>query len=205
MNEAARIRPSLWYCLLGVPFLLIGGALFVYFLFHGLLHLTDTLTQVVVPGKTELKLEGGRTYTVFLEEHSVVHGKVYSTEAIGGLECRLSAMPSGTTVKIEQAGTNTTYSIGGRSGRSVLQFSIQKDGNYAFACDYGENSQGPEAVLAVGSGVGAAILRTVVESIAAVFAGGFLCVIVVLIVVIKRERARRVLTGNPPCRSGSET
>ena len=38
-----------------------------------------------------------------------------------------------------------------------------------------------------------------------VFAGGFLCVIVVLIVVIKRERARRVLTGNPPCRSGSET
>jgi hypothetical protein len=44
-----------------VPFLLAGGGFFVYTIFHGLTHLTDSLTQVVVPGKAELHLKSGKT------------------------------------------------------------------------------------------------------------------------------------------------
>jgi hypothetical protein len=58
--------------------LLIGGGLFFYMLFHGIMHVTDSLTQVVAPGKAELDLQPGR-YSVFLEEQSTLNGKIYST------------------------------------------------------------------------------------------------------------------------------
>jgi hypothetical protein len=189
MNGTPQIRPSLWYCLLGVPFLLAGGGIFVYTLVHGLMHVTDSLTQVVVPGKAELDLKHGQTYTVFLEEHSVVRGRVYSTaESVAGLECRVRSIPKGNAVAVAQSTANTTYDVGGRSGRSVLEFSIQEDGNYEFACDYGQNSPGPEAVMAVGSGIGQGIFRMVAKSLVAVFAGGGLCLLVPLIVLLMRYR-----------------
>jgi hypothetical protein len=40
--------------------------LFVYFLANGIFHLTDSLTQVVAPGQTELTLTQPATYTNFL-------------------------------------------------------------------------------------------------------------------------------------------
>jgi len=201
VNPTPEIRPSLWYCLLGVPFLLAGGAVFVYTLVHGIMHVTDSLTQVVVPGKAELDLKRGQTYTVFLEEHSVVRGKIYSrAESVAGLACRVRSIPKGDAVRIAQSSVNTTYDVGGRRGRSVLEFSIQEDGNYEFACGYGENSPGPEAVMAVGSGVGKDIFRIVAKSLAAVFAGGGLFLMVILIVLFMRYRdGNRVgQLGQPP-------
>ena len=193
MDQMTRIRPSWWYCLWGVPFFLIGGGFFVYTTFHGIMHVTDSLTQVVVPGNAELNLQPGR-YSVFLEEQSVVNGKIYSTtQSIDGLVCRVSSVQNGTTIAIEKSSMSTSYSVNGRSGHSVLEFPIQQAGRYAFACDYGENAKGPEVVVAVGSGVGEAVFRTVTVGLAAFFGGSGAGLIVVLVVVIKRERKRKRL------------
>ena len=187
-----RSKISIWHCLWGLPFLLIGGGFFFHALFHGLGHITDSLTQVVVPGRAELNLRRGFTYTVFLEEESVVNGKVYSTtQSVAGLECRARSLQDGAAIAIRKASMGTTYTLGGRSGHSVLEFPIQEDGKYLFACDYGENSKGPEVVVAVGTGIGAAIARTVVEALGALFGGVGLCLIVVLAVLIKSEREKR--------------
>ncbi len=193
MNQTVRIRPSLWHCLWGVPFFLIGGGFFGYTLLHGLMHVTDSLTQIVVPGKTELNLQRGR-YSVFLEEQSMVDGKIYSTtQSIAGLECRVTSVQSGLAVPIKKASMNTTYSVNGRSGHSVLEFPIQQGGRYAFACDYGENSKGPEVVVAVGSGVGEAITTTVIGGLASFFCGIGAGVVVVVVVVLRRERNKKRL------------
>jgi hypothetical protein len=176
-----------------LPFFLIGGGFFVYTLFHGLMHLTDSLTQIVVPGSTELNLKRGR-YSVFLEEQSIVNGKIYSTtQSIDGLTCRVRSVQNGAAVAIEKASMSASYSVNGRSGHSVLEFPIQQGGRYAFACDYGENSKGQEVVMAVGSGVGEAIFRTVLGSLAAFFGGCGAGVIVVLMVVFRREREKKLL------------
>ncbi len=138
MNPSLPIRPSLWYCLLSVPFFLVGTGVFLYALITGLTGLTDSLTQVVVPGEAELALQSGRTYTVFLEQESVVDGEIYSTtEPVAGLGCRLTSIPGGGELGVRRAGANTTYSVGGRSGKSVLEFSVPADGAYGFSCDYG--------------------------------------------------------------------
>jgi hypothetical protein len=175
----------------GTPFLLLGIGFFAYTLFHGLNHATDSLTQVVVPGKAELNLLPGR-YSVFLEEQSTVDGEIYSTtESVDGLACRVDSVQNGTKIAIEKPGMSTSYSVDGRSGHSVLEFPIQQSGRYTFACDYHENSKGPKVVVAVGSGVGEAIFRTVAVSLAAFFGGGGACIIVVLLVVFKRERMKK--------------
>jgi len=193
MDQLTRIRPSLWHCLWGVLFFLIGGGVFAYTMFHGLMHVTDSLTQVVVPGRAELNLKPGQ-YSVFLEEQSTVNGKIYSTtQSIDGLACRVSSMQTGTSIAIEKPSMNTTYSVNGRSGHSVLEFPIQQDGRYAFACDYGESSKGPEVVVAVGTGVGGAISRTVIGGLGAFFGGGGAGMIVVVVVVVRREREKKRL------------
>jgi hypothetical protein len=193
LNQTAHIRPSLWQCLWAAPFFLTGGGLFGYTLIHGLVHVTDTLTQIVVPGTAELSLQPGQ-YSVFLEEQSTVNGKIYSTtESIAGLSCRIRSVQNGTPIAMAQASANVTYSVNGRSGRSVLEFPIQQAGRYALACDYGEGSKGPEVVVAVGSGVGSAIAGTVVGGLSAFFGGAGGGVIVILLVVFKRERAKKRL------------
>ena len=193
MEQTIRIRPSWWHCLWGLPFALIGGGFFVYTLFHGLTHVTDSLTQIVVPGSKELNLQQGR-YSVFLEEESVVDGKVYSTtQSIDGLTCRVRSVQNGSSVAIENASMSTSYSVEGRSGHSVLEFSIQQSGQYTFACDYRENAKGQQVVVAVGSGVGEGIFQTVIGSLASFFGGFGGALLVVLVVVFKRNRAKKLL------------
>lgn len=190
--QSARIRPSLLHCAWGVPFFLIGAGLFGYTIFHGLSHDIDSLTQVVVPGRAELSLKRNQTYTVFLEEQSVVNGKIYSTtQPIQGLACVVTSVQNGTTIAIRKPDTSTTYELNGRSGHSVLEFSIHEDGKYLFACDYDENSRGPQVVVAVGSGVGEAIFRTVLVCLAALFGGTGAGIIVVVIVLTMRQRNKK--------------
>lgn len=199
MIEAPSVRP--WYCLLGVPFLLAGGGLFGYEFVQGIMHLTDSLTQVLAPGKAELSLKGGRTYTVFLEEQSVMTGKVYSTTgSIEGLECFVRAMPGGNSVMIHRASMNTTYTVNGRSGRSIWEFPVQEDGKYEFSCDYSGSPQGPEVVLAIGSGAFEKIFGAVAGGLTALFGGGggFLAVLVTVLVKRDRERKRLRQLGRIP-------
>jgi hypothetical protein len=194
LNEKIAVRPSLWHCLWGAPFLLIGSGFFIYTLFNGITHATDSLTQVVVPGKAELSLQRGRTYTVFLEERSTVNGKIYSTtESIEGLTCRVNSVKNRASIGIGKSSANTSYEVNGRSGRSVLEFSVPEDGRYAFACDYDEKSTGPEVVVAVGAGAEMRILRTVLVGLGSLFGGCGGCVIVVVFVAIRRERAKKKL------------
>jgi len=65
MNSATPVQPSPWYYLLAVPFFAVGAGFLVRTLLDGFLHLTDSLTQVVVPGEAELTLKQGQPYTVF--------------------------------------------------------------------------------------------------------------------------------------------
>lgn len=180
---------SLWHCMWGAFFLVLGLALFIYVLIHNLAHTTDSLTQVVAPGKAELTLQHGRTYTVFLEEQSVINGKVYSTtDSISGLVCRVNNLQDNSIVAMQNSSMNSSYSLNQRSGHSIFEFPIQEDGKYEFACDYGDNTKGPEVVLAVGNGVIESIFLTVAEGLVSMFSGFGACLTVVLIVLVKRSK-----------------
>jgi hypothetical protein len=194
MNDDPIVRPSWWYCALGVAVMLVGLGLFLHTLLHGIFHITDDLTQIVVPGEKNLTLMPKLTYTIFLEAESVVDGRIYSTtENVSGLTCVVTSQASGNKINTRHPTMNTTYSVGGRDGRSVLEFATEEAGVYHIACDYEEGSHGPQAVLAVGSGVTGRIFSTVIKSLVSFFGGGILGGGIIATVVIRRQRAKKRL------------
>jgi hypothetical protein len=202
MNSATPVQPSPWYYLLAVPFFAVGAGFFVHTLLDGFLHLTDSLTQVVVPGEAELPLKQGQPYTVFFEQQSVVNGKIYSTdESLNGLQCKLTALSNEQDIPIGRPSMSTTYNLGGRSGRSILGFRVPADGQYKFVCGYSDGAHAPEAVLAVGAVVGEKILSMVFRSLGEIFGGVGSAVIVFLIVLALRERAKKRLIPASPTQS----
>jgi hypothetical protein len=201
MNGPVPIRPSAWYYLLAAPFLLMGMFFFSYTLLHDILHITDSLAQVVVPGGTNLTLKHDETYTVFYEQQSVVNGRIYSSnEPLSGLKCAVNPVPQGDVIPMRRPSMSTTYDVGGRSGKSVLEFFITQDGLHRFSCVYPEGSRGPTVVLAVGSGVGEGIMNTIVKCFGAIFGGGGVAGLVFLTVYFLRERSKKqiVSCAQPP-------
>jgi hypothetical protein len=191
VNEKPAALPSAWYCLLAIPFFIGGISIFIYALIHGISHVTDSLVQVVVPGESPLELKQTKSYVVFLERQSVVNGKIYSTEeSVNGLECNLVPVAGVQKIEMRPARVSTSYDVGGRSGRSIFEFHVPEDGTYKFACGYNRAQGGPEVVLAVGSGVGERLARTVIISLAGMFGGIASSVAVIIIVFILRARSK---------------
>ena len=200
MNQPATIHPPMSYYWFAVPFIVLGMGMFLYTLIHGIFHITDSLTQVVVPGSGELTFKKGLTYTVFLEEESVVNGNIYLTRgAVAGLTCNVKSSATGETVDIWPAQSSVKYDIGSRSGRSILSFTVPEDGVYGFSCQYAEGKNGPETVVAVGTGIGAQIMKIVFTGWAEMFGGQVLALIVFLWIFWQRERAQKLL--RPPMQS----
>lgn len=173
MNGQTPAQRGLPYLLAGVAFILGGAGLFVYSLLHGILHITDDLAQFVAPGQTVLSLTKTGTYSLFLEQESVINGKIYSTtEAVSGLRCTAELQGTGQTIALRRAAGSVTYSVGGRSGRSVLEFDAERTGQYLLLCSYPAEEKGPEVVLAVGTGVGRKILSIIGSGFASMFGCG---------------------------------
>ncbi len=155
--------------------------------------MTDHLVQVVVPGSADLKFDRPGLNTVFVEEQSVVNGRVFVTnDSISGLTCKIHAQ-DGSSLNLRRTSVSTTYQLSGRSGKSALEFNVPAPGTYHFECGYEEGQTGPEVVLAVGSGVATDIF----VSIGALFAGlgsGFLIAAVVAVVIYQKQRRNRQKT-----------
>jgi uncharacterized RDD family membrane protein YckC len=197
MNDDQTAGPSWWFCSIGIAVMLAGLGLSLDSILHGISHVTDGLAQIVVPGEKDFTLMPHLNYTIFLEAESVVDGRIYSTkESLSGLTCTVKSEASGNTISTRRPTMNTTYSVGGRDGRSVLEFVTEEAGVYHIACDYEEGSQGPQVVLAVGSGVGERIFSTVTKSLASFFGGSILGGAVIVTVITLRERAKRKLTAS---------
>ena len=200
MNPNQNAGPSWWYIVLGVAVILGGTGLFVYTLLHGIFHIADGLTQIVVPGQRDLTLMPNLQYTIFLETESVVDGRISSTqENVSGLTCKVASQASGNSIPTHRPRMEMNYSIGGRSGKSVLDFVTQEAGVYRVACGYDEASQGPQTVVAVGSDFSQRLSSTVVKSLAAMFGGGILGTAIIVPVAILRSRAQsRIMAQASP-------
>lgn len=191
------IRPSRGYYGLAGLVLVAGGALFALLLFKNLSGLADKLKQVVVPGKSEITLTEPGEYTIFYEYQSVVGNRVYSTERnLSGLECALVSKDTRAKVALSRTSTNSTYTVGGRSGESIFDFRIERTGTYELSAWYPEGREGPEVVLAVGHDFTTKLLLTIFGGLGILFGSIALAVAIALVTFIKREKAEKRLKGS---------
>ncbi len=192
------IRPSWWNVLWGLPFLIVAVAGLVY---AGSLLLDvagESFIRMLAPGTKVMDLEGGKSYTIFLERESTLDGKVYSvSQPIAGLGCTVRKVSGGEVLPTRVPRSTMLYKEGGRSGRSYLAFDIPADGSYRVACDYAEPG-GPRVVVAVGTGFGLQMAVGVMGTIASVLLGFLGAGIPVIIVLLMRERAKKVMQSSSP-------
>lgn len=193
MHET-EIRPSRWYYALAVLVFVGGFVAFGLFLWKNLSGMAEGFQQVVVPGKAELSLTKPGKYTIFYEHESVVGNKVYSTgESVSGLECSVVSKATGAEVRLSRSTMHSTYSMGGRSGTSLLDFQIDQLGTYELSAQYSAGQAGPEIVLAVGQGFGMEIVTTVFGGLAIVFGSMGAAVAIALYTLLKRQKAKKRL------------
>jgi hypothetical protein len=194
MNQE-EAGPSRWYYGLAGLVFVAGWVCFALFLFKNLSGLSDKLQQVVVPGKAELTLSSPGEYTIYYEYRSVVGTKIYSTgENLSGLECRLVSKATGSEVALSRVATSSSYTLEGRTGVGVLDFTTDRPGVYELSAAYPEGREGPEVVLAVGQGFATGIITTVFGALAIVFGSMGSAIAIAVITFIKRLKAERQLT-----------
>jgi len=187
-----HVGPSRGYYALAAVVFVGGWVFFGIFLFKNLSGLADQLQQVVVPGKAQLNLPSPGKYTIYYEYESVVGSKVYSTgRNFSGLDVTLASAARGDQIALSRTSVDSRYSMGGRSGAAVFDFTIDRPGAYELAAHYPEGEEGPEVVLAVGQGFTGRILTTVFGALGIVFGSIGLAVAIAVITAVKRHNAKK--------------
>lgn len=169
--------------------LAVGLAAAGTFLFLRLRDLGAGLHQVVVPGVAELSLEETGGYTIFHETGATVDGRYYASDDVAGLAVSVTD-PDGRAVAVRAPGATTSYAFGGREGRSILAFDVDRPGTYVLAGDYPVGS-GSEVVLGVAHGFGRRLAMTIGGTLALAFGSAGLGLALAAITFLRRYRASR--------------
>ncbi len=184
--------PGRWYYGLAALIAVAGIAVSISAMISGISSLGSDLQQVVVPGNGDLQLYERGVYTVFYENQTAVNGRVYSTgEDIPGLQIEVKNKTTGQEVPTHPSEGSMSYSLGSRSGRSVLAFDIDQPGIYELSAGYPEGNDGPQVVLAVGHGLFGNIFSAIVFPLAISFGSIAAAAIIVIVIYLKRQEAEK--------------
>ncbi|HOU71329.1 MAG TPA: hypothetical protein PKY20_07500 [Methanothrix sp.] len=183
------VSPSLWYYALAVLIVVSGFAAFAGLLYSGISGSVEGLIQIKAPGNAELNLSGSGEWTVFYENNSYFDGKIYSTgEEISGLEIQVREKATGLDLAVYPAKVSHSYSLGSRSGRSILAFQAERAGLYQINSSYSARI-GPEIILSVGKGMAEGLISSIAISMALLFGSIVLASIVAYYTFSRRKRA----------------
>jgi hypothetical protein len=192
------IKPGRWLYSVACLMVLTGMVTFGGLLWKAITGMTKSLTQVVLPGSAEVQLDVG-PHLVFYEFESVVGNRVFSTPAsLPGVECRLISKEAGTKVPLYRPNMSTTYTVGGRSGQSVLSFRITKPGAYVFTASYPDNQPHDNVVFAIGPDPSSSFIVTILASIASFFVLCGVGALIGALTLIKRREAKKLLSRAKP-------
>ena len=191
-TETEAIEPSIWYALLGVPFILVGIFLAVSSYYSAVHQIAGSLTQIVVPGGVLLDLQPGQTYTLFQEKGSLVKGKTYSDwPQIDAMTCTLMKASSSQPVELQPPKFTATYTSGKREGKPLYDFAVPASGQYDLTCEKKGDAPPPDGVVAIGAGIGENMSKVLAHCRMALMIGCGLGLLISVIVLIQRELSKR--------------
>jgi hypothetical protein len=182
-----NVPPGIWYYGLAVLVIVLGFAAFAGSIYSGITDAESGLLQMLAPGGADLFLKEPGEYIIFYENNSYLDGKFYSTgEQISGLEIQVREKATGLDLATYPAKSSVTYSLGSRSGRSIMAFKIERAGIYQVNASYSGRA-GPRIVLAVGKGIVEGIFSSIMISLAALF-GSIVIAAVITFVTYRRRK-----------------
>jgi hypothetical protein len=186
--------PSKWWFLVAGLVAVGGIALAILIFVVGLMNFFDRIEgfqRVDVPGTAQVVLGTGG--------YSVYHEYTGASSDIGigfvGMPAVTITSPSGDAVDLRPYTTNVTYSGSGYEGEGILTFDADEAGTYVV-----EASGEPGSEVAIGRGIGAGMVGTVVGAFVAGGVGILAGLIVAIVVGVRRSQNRRSRMGpfGPP-------
>ena len=204
MNNSNNIQPGIGYYGLAVLIIVLGFAAFAGSIYSGITDAESGLLQMVAPGGANLFLKEPGEYTIFYENNSYLDGKFYSTgEQISGLEIQVREKATNLDLATYPARGSFTYSLGNRSGRSIMAFTTPRAGIYQVNASYSGRA-GPRIVLAIGKGIVEGIFSSIMISLAALFGSIVIAAVITFVTYrrrkkafLKQEEEERLMRGIP--------
>ncbi len=199
-----NIQPGIGYYGLAVLIIVLGFAAFAGSIYSGITDAESGLLQMVAPGGANLFLKEPGEYTIFYENNSYLDGKFYSTgEQMSGLEILVKEKATGIDLATYPAKSSFTYSLGNRSGRSIMAFTTPRAGIYQVNASYSGRA-GPRIVLAIGKGIVEGIFSSIMISLAALFGSIVIAAVITFVTYrrrkkafLKQEEEERLMRGIP--------
>jgi hypothetical protein len=206
-TSSEKLKPSRWFYVIGIVTLIVGPVISSVILFSSVLSNVGNMaaelqsTQVVVPGSSDITLQQTGKYTIFYEYRSTIGNRIYSTgEKIPSITVNIVSKDTGGEIPLSGASTNSSYSIGSRSGIGLFDFNINKPGIYELSASYPavqdqQEGQRQEIVLAV---IHSSVIERIFGNIIGTVAGAMVIVFVpfpvgvaiIVITFLKRRKAR---------------
>jgi len=188
--KTESVKPGKVLYILSVFVFLCGMALFIYILMTGISSTVSKINiRVIMPGTETIELTEPGKYTIYFEQRSDMDGKIYETKNINGLLLSLRNIETGEPIELNSTAFESSYNVGRRKGKSVFNFEVEKAGIYEIKGWY-ETGKGEEAVLAIGKGFAASLVRTILLSIVTFFVFVGVSAIIFIYVFNKRKRNR---------------
>ena len=194
MTQTQTIRPSLWWAALAIPFFLAGVGLAIFSLVTQIQRVGASMAYTNVPGEMDLDLKRNLSYTIFLEQ---MYGGSSDPAPMFALKssvrCELRALPYGDVIPMSAPHGSTTYNYGARSGISLLNFNVERDGTYLLACQDHREKPGPPLRIAVGAGAAEAITSAVEKGLVSFFGEGLVALLIFVRVLMLRDQSKRAI------------
>jgi hypothetical protein len=180
----------LWYVAAALLFL-AGGAAAGWALWIGISGIDASLVRVTVPGSGDIQLDQPGHYTIFHETDSAIDGHFTSVPSLDGITITVTDEAGGASVPVKPATINSTYTVGGHSGKSVLSFDASHSGRYLLKAAYDDGRAAPRTVLAVDLGFFGRLFRTIGLAFALAGIGSLGALVIVLVTFFQRRKMRR--------------
>ena len=204
MNNSINVQPGIWYYGMAVLVIVLGFAAFAGSIYSGITDAESGLLQIAAPGGADLFLREPGEYIIFYENNSYMNGTLYSTsEQISGLKILVKEKATGIDLATYPAKSSFTYSLGSRSGRSIMAFTTPRAGIYQVNASYSERA-GPRIVLAIGKGIVEGVFSSIMISLAALFGSIVIAAVITFVTYRRRKKAflkleeeERLIRGTP--------
>lgn len=161
----------------------------------------NNLTQVIVPGSTEVYFPEAGAYAVYYEYRSEIDGVSYVRSQFPPMmNCQLVSKKTGEYIQLASPNVmGEIYSTGlkGRAGVLMKSISIDRPGFHRFSCRYPDDSSRPQIVLTVGPNFIWEFINLAAKPVGALVCGmlvflsvGVISAIMVIIVALKRHQSK---------------
>ena len=175
-----KVRPGrIWY--LAALAVFLGGVAWLVIGLLSLGHQIDSFPRVPLPAGGAVTLNHGGGYVIYYEGPGAKSGQ------IPGFHVRIVPTASSPQVgSLKTYSGSLTYSFGSHQGRAVLTLQVARGGRFLVE-PFGAPSHSD---LAFGSSIAGGIVGIVLGSLALIFTGVAIAIVLLVIRIVKTRRAR---------------